>query len=63
MAELWSGFLQLNHFPRDNTIDLSVKGNPLVHSQDMRLGYSDSHTITSHLLTALQLLLYQNNNN
>lgn len=26
MAELWSGFLQLNHFPRDNAIDLSVKG-------------------------------------
>lgn len=42
MAELWSGFLQLNHFPRDNTIDLCVKGNALVHSQDARLGYSDS---------------------
>lgn len=35
MAELWSGFLQLNHFPRDSIIDLSLKGNALVHSQDI----------------------------
>lgn len=60
MEELWPGFLQLNHFPRDNTIDLCVKGNALVHSQDMRLGHSDSHTVTlqgcCHLRAPIQQL-------
>lgn len=44
-AEHWSGFRQWYHFARDNIIDLSVKGKALVRSQDMWLGYSDSHTL------------------
>lgn len=44
-VEHWSGFRRRYHFARDNIIDLAVKGNALVHSQDMWLGYSDSHTL------------------
>ena len=46
MAERRPGFLQVDHFPWD-AIDLSVRGNALVHSEDETLGQRDSKVVIS----------------